>query len=158
MAKVMEKIRSEMEEVRSASGGMLPPKAVVDYARNPETAMHGHFTWDDSKAGHEHRLWQARQLIAMVVTIEPITKQTIPMYVSLRADRAQAGGGYRATVEVLEMEDSRKRLLGEVLADLRTIRNRYAMLKRVAEIVDHAVDQIGLELHEDSEVLAPAAP
>jgi hypothetical protein len=46
-----------------AKAGRLTPDETVEKARNPQSAMHGEFEWDDSKAAHQHRLDTARQLI-----------------------------------------------------------------------------------------------
>lgn len=42
---------------------MLTPRDVLEHARNPESALHPHFEWNDSKAAHAHRLEQAQHLI-----------------------------------------------------------------------------------------------
>jgi hypothetical protein len=42
---------------------MLTPCDVLEHARNPESALHPHFEWNDSKAAHAHRLEQAQHLI-----------------------------------------------------------------------------------------------
>ena len=41
-------VKDELEQIRNANGGILYPKAVVDFARNPDTDLHSGFEWDDS--------------------------------------------------------------------------------------------------------------
>ena len=42
----------------------LHAEDVVAAARDPLSPLHSKFQWDDSKAAHRYRLWQARQIIA----------------------------------------------------------------------------------------------
>jgi hypothetical protein len=63
-----EQIADELRIIRSRSA-LLEPEQIVEFARNPSTALHSKFTWDDSVAAHQHRLWQARQLIAVYIRV-----------------------------------------------------------------------------------------
>jgi hypothetical protein len=64
-------------------GGIVTPEALVRAARNPNHPMHPDFEWNDRKAGHKHRLDQARTFIAAVrVTITTSTRTVkAPAYV-----------------------------------------------------------------------------
>jgi len=57
-------IKEELEAI--AAGGVLYPADVVEAARNPNSAMHSQFEWDDSEAAEAYRLQQARALIRRV--------------------------------------------------------------------------------------------
>lgn len=46
-----------------ARRGRLDPERVVEAARNPKSALHACFEWDDSAAAHAWRIAQARALI-----------------------------------------------------------------------------------------------
>ena len=46
--------------------GVLEPAAVVDYARDPDTALHAYFDWEDSVAAEKWRIEQARRIIRSV--------------------------------------------------------------------------------------------
>lgn len=53
----------------------LTPNLIIEVAKNPGSILHEFFEWDDKKAGHSHRLQQARNLITSVkVTIVSETK------------------------------------------------------------------------------------
>lgn len=43
--------------------GVIVAEAVVQEAEDPESPLHPAFEWDDSRAAHHHRVWQARMLI-----------------------------------------------------------------------------------------------
>ena len=105
--------------------GVLKPESVVEHASNPESALHGQFTWDDDKAAQEYRLWQARKLINVCVTVLPNLNKEFRAFVSLGSDRKQKGGGYRWTVDVFSDKDMREELLTQALAELRRIRRQY---------------------------------
>lgn len=49
-----------------AEKGIIDPKDVVKIAEKPSSPLHRYFQWDDSVAGHQYRLMQARILITTV--------------------------------------------------------------------------------------------
>jgi hypothetical protein len=57
-----EELAQELEKIESADG-QLTPAGVVQKAKNPKHPLHGEFEWDNSKAGYQYRLQQARVLI-----------------------------------------------------------------------------------------------
>ena len=92
----------------------LTPDAVVDDARNPKSPLHPHFEWDDAKAGHAHRLYQARRLIASVQV--KYTYETMqlngPVYV--RDPTCDAGEqGYATSVSVRSDKQKAQMALGQ---------------------------------------------
>lgn len=44
--------------------GYVTASTLLEESKRPNAPLHHHFEWDDSVAANEHRLWQARQLIA----------------------------------------------------------------------------------------------
>jgi hypothetical protein len=46
---------AELRQIEQKAGGVLQPESVVDFARNPKTALHGAFTWDDTEAARKYR-------------------------------------------------------------------------------------------------------
>jgi len=127
-------IEKELNTVTGRHNGLLRPKDIVDYAANKKTALHKCFEWDDKKAGHEYRLWQARELISVYVKV--LSKDTDPVcaYVSLLNDRAKQGGGYRTIEAVLNDNVLRNQLLSEALAELGRFEARYKQLKELAGV------------------------
>jgi len=129
-----ELVRQELAALAKSGGGILRPESVVDYAKDPTTALHAQFEWDNSKASHEYRLWQARQLITVVVRHEPRVDQKVQVYVSLPSDRKNEGGGYRRMVDVLSDADHRKQLLDSALAELAVFERKYGIIKELAGV------------------------
>jgi hypothetical protein len=106
---------------------------VVECARPPRSPLHSHFCWDDTKAAEQYRLWQARELIQVVVHVLPGRSIETRAYVSLRDSRG-GENGYRALVDVLSDTDLRRRLLQDALAELRYFEEKYRDLKELAQL------------------------
>lgn len=130
----MDDIKLELEQLTEKSGGVLFPERVVDFARDPSTALHAKFTWDDTAAAHQWRLMQARKLINIHLTVITPDTQPVPIYVSLHSDRAKKGGGYRKTVDVMQSPAMRAELLDQALAEADTWMHRYHALDKLADV------------------------
>lgn len=128
-------VKDELELIRSKHCGLLRPEDVVAFARNPETALHKRFVWDDGEAAAKYRLWQARQVISAVVTVPPSRQQTVRAYVSLPSDRSN-GNGYRSVGYVLSKENMRTELLRKALDEAKRWRDRYRHLKELVPVFD----------------------
>ncbi len=134
-------IEAELESIRKHNRCILRPRAVVDFARDPKTALHAKFQWDDGKAADEYRLWQAREIISVAVRVIGNDPKPIRTYVSLVDDRARKGGGYRALVDVLSDTQLRKRMIAQALAEYTALGEKYERLKELQPI-RKAVQQV----------------
>jgi hypothetical protein len=128
-----ELIEAELERIRARDGGVLNPAAVVEVASDPESVLHTQFQWDDTKAAQAYRIWQARQLISMVVTVLPHENKPVRMYVSLRDDRDPAGG-YRGLADVMGDTDMRRALLREAFSELNRLKQKYNQLSELTPV------------------------
>ena len=150
-------VEQELEEIKRANGGTATPYQVVEYAKNPDTALHSKFTWDDSEAARAYRLWQARQVLRVYVQYEiperkttqvklkvaeakPVAAKTIRGTVSLPSDR-KAGNGYRWIEDVLEHPDRRAEMLTMAKRELELFRRKYKELSELAD-VHAAIDKV----------------
>jgi hypothetical protein len=130
----MNKIQQELDAIAEANDGILKADAVVEFAKNEDTALHSRFEWDDTKAGHQWRLAQARNIIRINIELIKSSGDDMPvrMFVNLKSDRYNGdGGGYRRTVDVLTDEERRRQLLKEALADANAWRKRYKHIKEL---------------------------
>lgn len=108
--------------------GRLTPIAVVEIASDERSPIHKYFTWDDSTAANEYRLWEARSLIRSVtVTVEE--REPVSAFVNVRAD-----GQYYQSVEVLATNDT------EYSAAVRDAGRRLASAKAGYEELQHIRD------------------
>lgn len=122
----------ELKRIADENGGVLKPEAVVEEARPKSSPLHKRFTWDNSKAAHEYRLWQARQLIRVVVeTIEGV-KGRHEVFVSLSNDRKE--GGYRVMTDVLTDAQMRRQMLDDALRELDWFQQKYSRLRELSSV------------------------
>lgn len=113
--------------------GLIRPQHVVEEARHKDSPLHSKFTWDNKKAADEHRLWQARELIAQYwIVVEP-SNEPIRMFVSLSSDRPLKAG-YRFTEKVLSDPDQRAEWVAMALADLQRWSRTYGALSELRPV------------------------
>lgn len=138
-------IREELDEIMKVNGGFLDPAKVVKYAEDPNTALHTRFTWDDTAAAQQYRLWQARQVIRLefqVVAGSNGAQREVRAFVSLvDGRRGDEDRGYRGIIEVLSDEDLRVKLLNEAKAEMNTFRRKYGLLSELAKVFA-AMDEV----------------
>jgi hypothetical protein len=130
---VKARIAEELSSIQQRNGGILRPADVVDFAKNEETALHSQFTWDDSEAATNYRLWQARAIIRLSVTIIGTDTEPVRALVSLSTDRTR-GGGYRSIEAVMADEADREQLLNDALMELTRAKRRYKSLSKLAPV------------------------
>jgi hypothetical protein len=128
----------ELESIRATHGGLLKPEDVVDFAKNPQTALHSAFVWDDTEAAAKYRLDQARQVIRLVVTIIGDSPEPVRAFVSIPSDRV-SGGGYRSMADVVSDSSRRAEMLREALERLLSVKRKYAHLQALQPVYD-AID------------------
>ena len=140
----MTTVLEELELILEKHDGLLFPKDVVEYARDPDTALHQKFNWDDTTAAELYRLWQARKIITVNVTVLKRDDISVNTFVSLKADRYKQGedgeftGGYRSMVDVLSTPSLRKTLLEEALEEHDFWEKKYQHVVELAEIFQAA--------------------
>ena len=125
---------TELKRLANEHAGLLQPELVVVSARPKSSPLHSSFNWNDGKAAHLYRIWQARQLIRVSVEVLIGTEEKMDVFVSLSSDRERDGGGYRITTSVLSDEEMRDEMLADALADLECFREKYRRLKELAGI------------------------
>ena len=152
MSEKRELIAAELETIRGQHGGILRPEDVVKFAKRKTSALHDEFTWDDTDAAKEHRLWQARHVIRVTVQTVPHPSAGEPMqaYVSLKKDRVQPGGGYRSMVEVMSTEEQRIQLVNQALCDFKRLRDKHQRMEELSRIF-RAIDKTDEALNPEEE-------
>lgn len=131
MAK-FDEVAKELRRIYREKGNRLHPPDVLEEARNPDSPLHSHFTWDDGEAAAEYRLIQARKLIANVQISIPATKGSgtvnIRAYHAIRSER----NGYRHTRDIMAGPELRASLMAQLVNDLERVQERYDVLRGVA--------------------------
>lgn len=127
--KKLAQIRSEIAALEH--GGRLTPRAVVDAARDPKSALHDQFEWDDTVAAEKWRLDQARDIITSVKITVTVDKRTLSV-VRYTRDPKQVGTNEQGYVSL----DSIKRRPADVAALLEYELTRLdAILDRVRDLI-----------------------
>ena len=126
------KIESELKRIAAENEGLLMPEIVVNSARPESSPLHSRFEWNNGKAAEAYRIWQARQLIRVVIETLPGANGTSEVFVSLSSDRKH--GGYRVMAEVLSVAKMREQMLADALAELELFRDRYKRLRELAAV------------------------
>lgn len=125
-------IETELREIAARHGGLHPPTIVEWAAKHPKSALHKRFTWDDGKAAHEHRLWQARHMIATIFVVVQDDMPETRLFVSLQSDRGEIG--YRDIFHVLSDADMTLELLGRALRDVQRWWEEYCAIAELAGV------------------------
>ena len=60
-------VKKIVNSIKKKNGGIFKMDFLVKEAENPSHPLHNYFQWDDSIAGHQYRLIQARNLIASII-------------------------------------------------------------------------------------------
>ena len=128
------KVTSELKRIAAENDGLLQPETVVEQARPKSSPLHSRFEWDNTVAGQQYRIWQARQLIRVSVEIISGTSKTVDVFVSLTTDREKESGGYRVVSEVLTNKQMREQMLADALSELQIFQQKYASLKELVAV------------------------
>jgi len=134
-------IHAELEAIRKKHRGVLRPRDVVDFARNPKTVLHDRFDWDDTSAADLYRLEQARHVIRSVVRVTQYHPKPFRLYWSFMEGRSEEEGGYVVLEDVLKSRFSREKLLRQALAELEGFMARYKDLKELMDVIKGAYDR-----------------
>jgi hypothetical protein len=126
---------NELKQIAKQHKGILYPKHVVEFARDPDTALHSAFEWRDGVAAEKYRLHQARHIIN--VSVEVINRNNkeieVSAFVAL-ADERYGQGGYRYMPTLMVSNEGRDRVLETALWELDAFRNKYKQLKKLAGV------------------------
>lgn len=104
----------------------LTPRIVLDAARNPASALHGAFDWDDTSAAEKWRLHQARDLIRSVHVVQDEAAPR-PVYVHV------GDGGYQPVEHVVSNPGLFAAALSEARQRLEQAKESLDQLERAAK-------------------------
>lgn len=146
-----ERIARELARIAEMNNGVLRQEDVVDFARDPDTALHTQFEWDDTEAARKWRLEQAARIIRLQVRVVENTEQTVRAFVSLSVDRTPHGG-YRPINAVLGSKELSRQLMRDALAELSAVRRKYQTLKQLNDVWEKLDAVIAAESEEPTHV------
>lgn len=128
-------IITELLDLYEAKGNVLLAEDVVEFAKNEKTALHRHFTWDDSEAAILWRLQQARNIIRVSIQFSEQAPKIFRPLVNLIKDSTVPGGAYRSAEEVYNAgERQRQILVKQAMYEARRWRERYNGIAELAHV------------------------
>lgn len=134
--KDIQEVVPELQVIQRQHGG-LEPQVVVEKAKNPRSALHKHFEWDDSEAAKEYRIHQARNLIrAVEVIIQPVQDRppiTTRAFISV-VQQNNEGRIYLPIERVMSDPNYRRQTIERAMAELDVWEEKYRNLRELAEI------------------------
>lgn len=139
------RIAWELNNIERAHNGVLKPEDIIEFARDPKTALHKEFEWDVEKAAYQHLLAQARRIIQVRVTfidspVEPARRIKVREHVSPRVNRGQ---GYIRREAVMDDPALRTDRLRETIQRLLAIKEleEFPELQSIRNAVREAADK-----------------
>jgi len=136
--------RDEITAIRDRNNGRVLPEEVVRFASDPATALHSAFTWDNARAARDHRLDQARRLIAVYVTVIRVQGRTIQVRPFFSNPQIRQQLGVRSGYADISMIRGNAQLELSIMADM--LKQAYGAddktLQSLREAVDHTVSEL----------------
>ena len=133
-----DEVGREFERLES-SGRTLDEHLVLEEASDSTSILHDCFEWNDAKAGHAHRLGQARYMIrGLCVKVEEAPDAPpIRAYVSVRTPQ-QRDRDYVAVDAVMSDEELYAKACNVLVEDLQRLTTQYAHFVKIANILRNA--------------------
>jgi hypothetical protein len=156
MREVNESRLKELETIRVRNNGVLKPEQVVEFAKDPNTALHSWFDWDDTEAARKWRIDQARTIIRVMVAPVDGSKNPVRMLVSIMDDRKEPGGGYRSFADTMADPEMRKKMLQTALIEFNGVKKRYEALTELSTVFTAIEEAEKTIEHEPEEQRATA--
>lgn len=131
-----EAIGRELDLIYQRSGKRLDPTDVVEAARDPKSAMHTAFPWDDAEAARIGREEIAKRLIKSL-DVKIITRERKQIDVGAFVPMPAPTGGrktFMATTAAIKSEEGRAHLMRQAWVEILACRRRYAALNELQEV------------------------
>lgn len=128
---------AELKSVAKHHGGILQAADVVEFARNPKTALHSIFEWNDGKAAELYRMEQARQLLRVTVELISVRNEDMSVRVFFSPGGNRKGddnGGYQVTARLLESKEGRAAILETAIGELEAFKEKYSFLSELCDV------------------------
>lgn len=115
--------------------GEVTSSMLVEAAKDKKEPAHAGFEWNDTKAGHEFRLIQARKWLRVVVVKADEQPERL-VHVPVVARQGESEGAYKPASVVVQNVDEFERALSEAMQRLNSARAAVDTLRALAEQSD----------------------
>lgn len=120
-------VGQELERIMDKFG-IIRPKDIINEAKNKRAKLHNCFEWNDTVAGHNYRVWEARQLAtSLIVTIEK-GKEEEPAFINVTIDENTRG--YLSGEIVFKNISFAEQAIQDVFDALTYFKNKYNLYKK----------------------------
>lgn len=126
-------VGEHLEKLRLRNNDRLTTPVILKDASDPDSPIHDVFQWDDTKAAHEFRLVQARNMTnhLVVVRIKSELFDDLPSHISIRV----GGESYYAPIQdVRTKTEIRDHAIDNAMRDLATFDKKYREIKKFAGV------------------------
>jgi len=133
-----QKIGERLEQLRQHNNGELIKTDIIEAARPESSPLHGAFTWDDTKAAHQFRLNEARQLVRAIVTMDDESGEEVRAFWPVRLlvtnedDEPRAERYYQSVKVISQHPQEYQSALKMALMELESAEITLQQLKRIA--------------------------
>lgn len=119
-----QKVGVELYRIKEVRG-KLTPLEVVKEAQNKNNFLHNYFEWNNSKAGEQYRLQQARNIINHVIEIVVINKEQTEQkaFYNVTSTNGKSEQVYVTIKEAVTTPSYRKQLLSQMINASRNLTN-----------------------------------
>lgn len=139
IAKELQKIQREQS--------VITPESVIRAASQKASILHSAFEWNDTKAAHSYRLWQARMLIRSVYIVDSADKNSQPVRAFVNicpeddSEEFIMDRGYVFTPTIASKANYQSQVLNYALDQLKGWRKRFGDYKQFFGVVKE-IDKI----------------
>ena len=124
-------VQTAMQALYNRNNGEVTASLVLKAATNKRSALHCKFEWDDTKAGNEYRLEQARRLIRVVLIYED-EKPTRLIHVPSIERIESSEGVYKAASVIIQSKTDFQLALEAALTRLQSAQRAVDDLRSAA--------------------------
>jgi len=145
VARGLDAEQCEREMNKIARSGLLTPEALVESARDKDSALHDGFTWDDTEAAKAWRIEEAKAIIRAIVYVEETENgpREVRCFVNVRDQNDEGenerSGRYVPIGLAMSNAEMRHYVLQVALRDAHAYAEKYRDFEELARIV-RAID------------------
>ena len=129
--------KKEAKDLIENRDGVCSPEAYVEFAEPETSPIHDAFTWDDSEAGRKYRLWEARQMLAVIVEYykdQQGTPKSVIAIVEVGGEKVEKRG-YVSFQRAMETPNYYRQVLDEAIRNIRKWQTDYKQLTELHKAV-----------------------
>ena len=109
--------------------GHVTPEEILNYAKSKKSPINKYFNWNDSEAGYQYRLSQARDLVSHIVEMVVIEGEKTEQRSFPNVSVPEKGYVYVTLNDAVSKPDYRRQLLDRALSTLKNLQETLTMFR-----------------------------